>query len=135
VACFCLVALPVQAAPAQQQASRATSWLCWIVSAETFYIRCVLDTDSREWREPETNAGDHEIMEQFRARFDAGAGREELEHLFQLFGDKFEFANFWFIPVYNEPYETSWQEERPQQLVRAYLCTGDAGCRVRFQRN
>ena len=74
-------------------------------------------------------------MEQFRARFDAGAGREELEHLFQLFNDKFEFVNFWFIPVYNEPYETSWQEDRPQRLVRAYLCTGDPACRVRFQRN
>ena len=102
---------------------------------DTHYIRCVLDSDSPKWQELEADADDSDIMEQFRARFDAGAGREELEQLFQLVGDKFEFINFWFIPIFNEPFETSWQEERPQQLVRAYLCTGDPACVVRFQRN
>lgn len=126
--CMPLLVSPLLAA----EPSPDVSWACWIVSYETFYIRCVPDSASAKWLQPQ-DAYAREIAAQFFARYDAGASREELENLFQLFSDSFDFADFWFIPIYNEPYETSWQEERPQQLVRAYLCPGDRACRVRFR--
>jgi hypothetical protein len=109
-----------------------TTWLCWVVHEETHYLRCVLDSESPAWREIEPGIDELEFLRLFRARFDAGAGREELEHLFQAFNDKFQFINFWYVPIYNEPFETSWREERPQQLMRAYLCPDAAACTVLF---
>ena len=133
MACFFCLALPVQAEPVQAD-RREVSWLCWVVSIETFYIRCALDVDSyAPWKQQKNDAADsRKVWNELLASFDAGASREELEALFQSNRNHLDIVNFWVIPIYNEPYETSWQEGRPQKLVRTHLCPTGTACRIRF---
>ncbi|MBI5108199.1 MAG: hypothetical protein HZA62_05580 [Rhodocyclales bacterium] len=41
-----------------------------------------------------------------------------------------ESISIWNIRIFTFPYEWSWQEGRPQQLVRSVLCPRDVPCRV-----
>lgn len=45
-----------------------------------------------------------------------------------------ESAEVWVIRIFNEPYESSWEEGRPQRLVNAVLCPRDTTCTVMFTR-
>lgn len=41
-----------------------------------------------------------------------------------------ETSSIWNIRIFTFPYEWSWQEGRPQQLVRSVLCPRDVSCVV-----
>lgn len=41
-----------------------------------------------------------------------------------------ESSSIWNIRIFSFPYEWSWQEGRPQQLVRSVLCPRDVSCVV-----
>lgn len=41
-----------------------------------------------------------------------------------------ETSSIWNIRIFSFPYEWSWQEGRPQQLVRSVLCPRDVSCVV-----
>ena len=41
-----------------------------------------------------------------------------------------ESSSIWNIRIMSYPYEWSWEEDRPQRLVRAVLCPKDVSCRV-----
>lgn len=41
-----------------------------------------------------------------------------------------ETISIWNIRIFTFPYEWSWQEGRPQQLVRSVLCPRDVSCVV-----
>jgi hypothetical protein len=41
-----------------------------------------------------------------------------------------ESISVWNIRIFTYPYEWSWEEGRPQQLVRSVLCPRDIPCRV-----
>ncbi len=135
---FKLLGLAVMAAclmllPMKQAMADGAEWLCWVVHTDTNYLRCVLDSGPGSWREHiEEGDADDELHYLLHERFVAGAPREELEQAFQLIENKKAFIDFWFIPVYNEPLETSWREQRPQMLMRAFLCPGDKSCQVLF---
>lgn len=42
-----------------------------------------------------------------------------------------ESVSVWNIRIFTYPYEWSWEEGRPQQLVRAVLCPRDVNCTVK----
>jgi hypothetical protein len=41
-----------------------------------------------------------------------------------------ESISVWNIRIFSYPYEWSWEEGRPQQLVRSVLCPRDVSCTV-----
>ena len=45
-----------------------------------------------------------------------------------------ESAEVWNIRIFSEPYDSSWEEQRPQQLVSAVLCPRNTSCTVMFTR-
>jgi len=45
-----------------------------------------------------------------------------------------ESAEVWTIRIFNEPYDSSWEEQRPQRLVNAVLCPAGWNCTVMFTR-
>jgi hypothetical protein len=40
----------------------------------------------------------------------------------------------WNIRIFTDPYDSSWEEKRPQTLVNAVLCPVDMSCTVIFTR-
>lgn len=45
-----------------------------------------------------------------------------------------ESGEVWNIRIFNEPYDSSWEEQRPQALVNAVLCPVAATCTIMFTR-
>lgn len=46
-----------------------------------------------------------------------------------------ESASVWNIRINTYPYEWSWDEGRPQKLVRYVLCPADVDCKINVYRN
>lgn len=109
-------------------------WLCWITPAAEVSIRCVRDPDVPAPPDDQEDTDNVILLEQIHSDFYRGASSRELEEFFRSGYWIFKRGDYWIIPIYQEPDDSSWQEGRPERLVRAALCPRNATCIVRIRR-
>jgi hypothetical protein len=111
-----------------------TSWLCWMAPSAPPVIRCSLEIAYQPAPLTLEQADSSEVLELLHTRFYEGATAEELERLYQLCIETTAADNILTIPLHTIPYEESWREERPQQLLRALLCQKDSPCMITLRK-
>lgn len=112
------------------------AWDCWIESGEGGGIRCIADRDT-PLPLPEEFTDDDESAEVLLELVHDYLHRGMTRRAGELVHDHFHLLrreDLWSIRLSGPPFETSWDEGRPQKLVRALLCSRQAGCSVRFHR-
>ena len=112
------------------------AWDCWFDAGEAGGLRCIADRDI-----PVPPAGDPtdedeaaeallELVHDHLHRGNPARANElvrEVPHLLRR-------GDLWTVRLSVPPLETSWQERRPERLVRSLLCRGGPACAVRFHR-
>jgi hypothetical protein len=105
---------------------------CWIGTEgppfHLTYIRCISD---RELPHPElADARLNDFLDRLHREFHDKSGKAA-EQMYKANIELVrESRSVWNIRIYSYPYELSWAEGRPQQLVRAVLCPKDIPCTV-----
>lgn len=105
---------------------------CWIGldggRAPVNYIRCIID---RDLPHPElANLRLDAFLDSLHAELHQKSGADA-ERLYKAnLSLVKEAPAVWSIRIISYPYEWSWDEGRPQQLVRAVLCPADTACTV-----
>lgn len=74
-----------------------------------------------------------DMLELLQDRFHQGATVQELERLYQGYGSPAVARQIMTIPLFNIPLDTSWREQRPQQLLQALLCNKGQRCKIRLR--
>ncbi len=129
-----LVAMHAGASVAQSPAETRTVGLdCWVGrdggQIQTNYIRCIADRDlpHPELADQRLNAFLDDLHKELHDKSGTDAERMYKSNSTLVR----ESASVWNIRIISYPYEWSWEEERPQQLVRAVLCPRDVTCTVK----
>ncbi|MDP2133018.1 MAG: hypothetical protein Q8J99_05350 [Sulfuritalea sp.] len=94
----------------------------------TNYIRCIADRDlpHPELVNQQSETFLHLLHQELHAK--SGADAEAMMKAnIELVR---ETRSIWNIRIHSYPYEWSWREGRPEQLVRAVLCPADLPCTV-----
>jgi hypothetical protein len=110
------------------------SWLCWMNSNNPPVIRCLLEIADQPAPLTLEEADASEILELLNTRFYEGATSDELERLYQLYSSTTADNEILTIPLHTIPYQSSWREQRPQQLLRALLCDKDSPCSITLRK-
>jgi hypothetical protein len=120
----------------QWRTAPVPAWDCWVEPGEGGGIRCIADRDwplplPEEYTDDDESAEVllelvHDYLHRGKPRR-AGELVQERIHLLRR-------GDLWSIRLSAPPFETSWEEARPQQLVRALLCPPRTECAVRFHR-
>lgn len=112
-------------------------WDCWVEenNAEPTSINCIRDPDSPNYKPPGDGKADGEeaLIEHIHNKIHGG----DTTNLGRFIRDNvkvFHRDSIWGIYIFSEPYDTSWDEERPETLVRALLCPGKVECVVMINR-
>lgn len=110
---------------------------CWIGNSGgpyfIYYIRCIVDRDMVPAPSPDTRFD--AVLEQLHRELHDGSSTS-VEKMFQSnIGRIKESGGVWNIPIYSYPAEWSWEEGRPERLVRAGLCPPDRNCSVFIHRH
>ena len=106
---------------------------CWIGleggHLQVNYIRCIADRDlpHPELANQRLDAFLDDLHNELHQKSGADAERLYKSNLSLIR----ESASVWSIRIVSYPYEWSWQEGLPQQLVRAVLCPKDNPCTVK----
>lgn len=130
---FFSAALAFAASTVHAQSSAASadkvSWLCWMVSTTAVEARCIQESAAVPQQANPDSEDAEELITLFRTRFHEGASARDLQRLFELgIGEAVE------VPIYGQPYEASWKEGRPLQLMRTLLCQSGPACSVALRR-
>lgn len=135
------VGLLLPAAPVFcQDAPRAPSSVgfdCWVGRDGkpffTNYIRCIADRDLPQavQPDPESELILDLLHRELHTRSGADAEKTMKAHI-ELVR---ETRAVWSIRIHSYPYEWSWQEGRPEQLVRSVLCPNDVPCTVMIRQH
>lgn len=109
---------------------------CWLgADGAPFFarkIRCITDRELRLEEMPDMTSPT--IIDILHRELHFGSAASA-ERLFKANIERVqEGAEVWVIRIFNEPYESSWEERRPQQLVNAVLCPRATTCTVMFTR-
>jgi hypothetical protein len=126
--CGCLPAF------AQTTDGNNLSWLCWMNSNNPPVIRCLLEIADQPVPLTLEEADAGEILELLNTRFYEGATTDELERLYQLYSSSTVDNEILTIPLHTIPYQSSWREHRPQQLLRALMCDKDSPCNITLRK-
>ena len=109
---------------------------CWMtvgdVYHQTYFIFCIRDRTGLPDRPPEAGAVNELVLDEIHRRVHEGT-REELDSYVAANILLLERGDLWRIRTISYPTESSWQEERPQTLVRM-LCPNGYDCPVHFRR-
>lgn len=116
-----------------QAAAGDTSWLCWMTASAPPVIRCSLEISSQSGSLAMDEAEADDMLELLQDRFHQGATVQELERLYQGYGSPAVARQIMTIPLFNIPLDTSWREQRPQQLLQALLCNKGQRCKIRLR--
>ena len=110
---------------------------CWVgIDVNRFatnYIRCMADRDLpyQHLPDPKSDA----VMDILHTELHGRSGADA-ERLYKANIELIrESRSVWNIVIHSYPYEWSWQEGLPEQLVRAVLCPRDGTCRVLVTRH
>lgn len=129
---FISAVLACAASTVHAQSSAATadkvSWLCWIASTTEVEARCIQERADPQQASPDSEDAE-ELVTLFRIRFHEGASARDLQRLFEL-----GIGEAVAVPIYGQPYEASWKEGRPLQLMRTLLCQSGPACSVALRR-
>jgi len=94
----------------------------------TNYIRCIAD---RDLPHPElVNQQSETFLNLLHQELHAKSGAAAEAMMKANLELVRESRSIWNIRIHSYPYEWSWQEGRPEQLVRAVLCPRDVPCTV-----
>ncbi len=109
---------------------------CWVGAdgAPFFYrkIRCIADRELVAETLPDMQS--QNVIDVLHRELHFGSGTS-VERLFKANIERIrESGEVWNIRIYSDPYDASWELNRPQQLVRAVLCPTGASCNVMFSR-
>lgn len=119
--------------PFAQAADNTSSWLCWMTAGAAPVIRCTLEIPDESASPAPENAEAEDMLDLLQERFHEGATVQELERLLQLYGSPAAAKQIMTIPLFNIPLESSWREQRPQQLLQALLCSKGRRCKIRLR--
>lgn len=112
------------------------SFHCWIgtdgAPLLTRRIRCIADRELRLEELPDLQSPN--IIDLLHRELHFGSGIST-EKLFKANIERVrETGAVWNIRIFTDPYDSSWDERRPQRLVDAVLCPIDTSCTVMFTR-
>ncbi|MDO8340546.1 MAG: hypothetical protein Q7T59_01085 [Candidatus Woesebacteria bacterium] len=109
---------------------------CWIgtdgAPLLTRRIRCIADRVLRLEEMPDMQSPT--IIDILHRELHYGSG-VSTEKMFKANIERIrESREVWNIRIFTDPYDASWEERRPQNLVNAVLCPVDMSCTVMFTR-
>lgn len=109
---------------------------CWIgtdgAPLFTRRIRCIADRELRLEELPDMESPN--IIDILHRELHFGSG-VSAERVFKANIERIrETGEVWNIRIFTDPYDSSWEERRPQQLVNAVLCPSNLTCTVMFTR-
>lgn len=109
---------------------------CWIgtdgAPLFTRRIRCIADRELRLEEMPDMESPN--IIDILHRELHYGSG-VSAEKIFKANIERVrETSEVWSIRIFTDPYDSSWEERRPQKLVNAALCPTTATCTVMFTR-
>lgn len=109
---------------------------CWIgtdgAPLFTRRIRCIADRELRLEELPDMESPN--IIDILHRELHFGSGISA-EKIFKANIERIrETGEVWNIRIFTDPYNSSWEEKRPQRLVNAVLCPIDTTCNVMFTR-
>ena len=137
---ICIFAILFAAATAFGQTAGDTytgvGFHCWIgtdgAPLFTRRIRCIADRELRLEELPDLESPT--IVDILHRELHFGSG-VSTEKVFKANIERVrESGEVWNIRIFTDPYDSSWEERRPQQLVNAVLCPRDLTCTVMFTR-
>lgn len=137
---ICVFAILFAAAPAFGQTSGepvpGVGFHCWIgtdgAPLFTRRIRCIADRELRLEEMPDMESPN--IIDLLHRELHFGSG-VSTEKAFKANIERVrEAGEVWNIRIFTDPYDSSWEEQRPQKLVNAVLCPSDTTCAVMFSR-
>ncbi|MBI5791750.1 MAG: hypothetical protein HZA63_09780 [Rhodocyclales bacterium] len=135
------VGLLLPAAPAFcQEALPAVSRIgfdCWVGRDGkpffTNYIRCIADRDLPQPAQPDPES--ELILDLLHRELHTRSGADAEKSMKAHIELVRETRAVWSIRIHSYPYEWSWQEGRPEQLVRSVLCPNDVPCTVMIRQH
>lgn len=107
-------------------------WDCWVSTSQPIAIRCIAAREARALGadEDEVQAAlldeIHSLIHRRRAR--------EIDSVLLSNLQVLKEGSVWSIFVWNEPFDASWREDRPREVVRLALCPADSACNVFLER-
>lgn len=109
---------------------------CWIgtdgAPLFTRRIRCIADRVLRLEEMPDMESPD--IIDLLHRELHFGSG-VTTEKVYKANIERVrESGKVWSIRIFTDPYDTSWEDQRPQKLVNAVLCPTEETCTVMFSR-
>lgn len=116
--------------PAQSRDIVELSWDCWVDDSARFVeIRCIHDRDDVVTDES-TSQERREMLLDHIHRMIHGGNEGELDSLVARNWHVLNDDDLWSIVIFSPPYPSSWEERKPEKLVRSLLCPGAVECRV-----
>lgn len=113
-------------------------WDCWIEdnNVDPTSINCIRDFDSPVYKPAQGGSKaelEEVLLKHIHEQIHAG-NTTEIGKFIRSNVEVFGRNSIWGISIYSEPYETSWDEGRPETLVRALLCPRNVACTVMINR-
>ncbi|MEO8332713.1 MAG: hypothetical protein ABI479_09790 [Gallionella sp.] len=120
---------------AEPSAEKSLDWDCWIQADNNspVSINCIRDRGSllpQPSEEPEDDL-EELLLDNIHYRLHSGSTAELGEFISNTV-KVFRKGSIWHIDIHSVPNKSSWEEGRPQMLVRMLLCPGHLPCTVKF---
>lgn len=133
-----LLAASVALAQVPAEAVANAGFDCWIGNDGqpffTYFIRCIADRDIAPPAATDTRFD--VVLDRLHHELHDGSSATAEQTLKSNIALIKESGGVWNIRIYSYPPDWSWQEGRPEQLVRAVLCPADGGnCPVFIRRH
>lgn len=134
--CLALL-LAASHAHADQPTEESLDWDCWIQESSNnpASISCIRDRGNLV-PQPSDNMEDELeqlLLDNIHYRIHSG-DTSELGLYISEYIEVFRRGSIWSIDTHEAPYDSSWEEGRPQILVRTLLCPGHMPCKVTIKR-
>lgn len=127
-----LAAAPAARAQTTDPPPPTLDWDCWVSTAQTVAIRCIR---AQEGLAPDPAQDPLETALLDRVHDLIHSGRTtEIDGVVLANIQVLKDGSIWTIHVWNQPYDSSWLEDRPARLVRATLCLAGYVCNVVLNR-
>jgi len=105
------------------------SWDCWVSAAQTIAIRCITARESTPPPDPTQDLREAALLDHVHNLIHSGRSGE-IDGVILANLQVLKDGSVWTIHVWNQPYDSSWLEDRPAGLVRATLCPAGYSCSV-----
>lgn len=135
--CAYAAAAPAQAVVTAPPAANDHRWDCWISSDPrqtviSYLIRCIPDRDA-PLEDPPLDSPQALLLDELHERIHRN---ESAEIDAQLAVGRFNAVGSYIqqIRIHQYPYEESWQQGQPRELVKAVLCKLEPDCPVLLDR-